>query len=214
MFRKLAVTVVLVAVLMAIALPFSPAVAQTGEPVVITWFIGLGAGGQPEHKAAQEEVMAAFNEAHDDIELEIIVADFDVSRDTLSTLIASGDAPDIIGPVGIGGSNDYAGTFLDLQPIIDEIGYLPFGRDEANLFFNVIAQRYERGSIIVTSNLPFSQWAGAFADDRTLVAALLDRLLHHAHIVQIAGESYRLRGKKTAGIAPKIDQDEVNNTAN
>ena len=98
--------------------------------------------------------------------------------------------------------------------IIDEIGYLPFGRDEANLFFNVIAQRYERGSIIVTSNLPFSQWAGAFADDRTLVAALLDRLLHHAHIVQIAGESYRLRGKKTAGIAPKIDQDEVNNTAN
>ena len=123
MFRKLAVTVVLVAVLMAIALPFSPAVAQTGEPVVITWFIGLGAGGQPEHKAAQEEVMAAFNEAHDDIELEIIVADFNVSRDTLSTLIASGDAPDIVGPVGIGGSNDYAGTFLDLQPIIDEIGY-------------------------------------------------------------------------------------------
>lgn len=79
--------------------------------------------------------------------------------------------------------------------IIDEIGYLPFGRDEANLFFNVIAQRYERGSIIVTSNLPFSQWAGAFADDRTLVAALLDRLLHHAHIVQIAGELSSTRQK-------------------
>ena len=86
--------------------------------------------------------------------------------------------------------------------IIDEIGYLPFGREEANLFFNVIAQRYEHGSVIVTSNLPFSQWADAFADDRTLVAALLDRLLHHAHIVQITGETYRLRGKKAAGISP------------
>lgn len=86
--------------------------------------------------------------------------------------------------------------------IIDEIGYLPFGREEANLFFNVIAKRYEHGSVIVTSNLPFSQWANAFAEDATLTAALLDRLLHHAHIVQISGESYRLKGKKAAGIAP------------
>ena len=86
--------------------------------------------------------------------------------------------------------------------VIDEIGYLPFGREEANLFFNVVAKRYERGSIIVTSNLPFSQWSNAFADDTTLTAALLDRLLHHAHIAQISGESYRLKDKKHAGIAP------------
>lgn len=86
--------------------------------------------------------------------------------------------------------------------IVDEIGYLPFGREEANLFFNVIAKRYEQGSIIVTSNLPFSQWSKAFADDTTLTAALLDRLLHHSHIVQISGESYRLRGKKVAGTVP------------
>lgn len=86
--------------------------------------------------------------------------------------------------------------------IIDEIGYLPFGRDEANLFFNVIAKRYEKGSVIVTSNLPFSQWSNAFADDTTLTAALLDRLLHHAHITQITGESYRLKDKKTAGLTP------------
>ncbi len=90
--------------------------------------------------------------------------------------------------------------------VIDEIGYLPFGREEANLFFNVIAKRYEYGSVIVTSNLPFSQWSTAFADDQTLTAALLDRLLHHAHIVQIAGNSYRLRGKKAAGIVPIITQ--------
>lgn len=92
--------------------------------------------------------------------------------------------------------------------IIDEIGYLPFGRSEANLFFNVIAKRYEIGSIIVTSNLPFSQWSTAFADDQTLTAALLDRLLHHAHIVQIAGDSYRLKGKKNAGILPVMLADD------
>ena len=89
--------------------------------------------------------------------------------------------------------------------IIDEIGYLPFGREEANLFFNVIAKRYERGSLVVTSNLPFSQWSTAFADDQTLTAALLDRLLHHAHIAQISGDSYRLKGKRTAGIVPIIN---------
>jgi len=87
--------------------------------------------------------------------------------------------------------------------IVDEIGYLPFGRDEANLFFNVVAKRYERGSMVLTSNLPFTQWASAFADDQTLTAAMLDRLLHHAHIVQITGESYRLKDKRKAGQAAK-----------
>lgn len=85
--------------------------------------------------------------------------------------------------------------------IVDEIGYLPFGREEANLFFNVVAKRYERGSMILTSNLPFAQWHGAFAEDQTLTAAMLDRLLHHGHIVQIAGESYRLKNKRKAGAA-------------
>jgi DNA replication protein DnaC len=87
--------------------------------------------------------------------------------------------------------------------VVDEIGYLPFGREEANLFFNVVAKRYERGSMVLTSNLPFTQWAGTFADDQTLTAAMLDRLLHHAHIVQITGESYRLKDKRRAGQAPK-----------
>jgi DNA replication protein DnaC len=83
--------------------------------------------------------------------------------------------------------------------VVDELGYLPFGREEATLFFNVVAKRYERGSMILTSNLAFSQWATAFADDQTLTAALLDRLLHHGHIVQIAGDSYRLKDKRKAG---------------
>lgn len=87
--------------------------------------------------------------------------------------------------------------------VIDEIGYLPFGREEANLFFNVIAKRYEQASVVLTSNLPFTQWASAFADDQTLTAAMLDRLLHHAHIVQITGESYRLKDKRKAGQAAR-----------
>ena len=89
--------------------------------------------------------------------------------------------------------------------IVDELGYLPFGRDEANLFFNVVARRYEHGSMILTSNLPFTQWADTLADDQTLTAAMLDRLLHHAHIVQISGDSYRLKDKRKAGTlrAPK-----------
>ena len=58
--------------------------------------------------------------------------------------------------------------------VIDELGYLPFGREEANLFFHVIAKRYERSSTIVTSNLPFTQWATTLADDATLTAALLE----------------------------------------
>jgi DNA replication protein DnaC len=62
-----------------------------------------------------------------------------------------------------------------------------------------VAKRYEQGSIVLTSNLPFTQWADAFAGDQTLTAAMLDRLLHHAHIVQITGESYRLRDKMRAG---------------
>jgi DNA replication protein DnaC len=84
--------------------------------------------------------------------------------------------------------------------IVDEVGYLPMNREQANLFFQVIAARYEKGSLIVTSNLPFGQWDSTFAQDTTLTAALLDRLLHHAHIVPIAGESYRLKHQRAAGM--------------
>ena len=87
--------------------------------------------------------------------------------------------------------------------IIDEIGYLPLGREQANLFFQVIARRYEKGSTILTSNLSFGSWDDAFAGDAVLTAAMLDRLLHHATVVQISGESYRLKDKRRAGIVAK-----------
>lgn len=92
--------------------------------------------------------------------------------------------------------------------VVDEIGYLPFGREEANLFFQVVAKRYEKGAMILTSNLPFSQWADAFAGDTTLTAAMLDRLLHHAHILTLSGESYRLKDKRKAGVVRKSSKPE------
>jgi DNA replication protein DnaC len=85
--------------------------------------------------------------------------------------------------------------------IIDEFGYLTLTRDEASHFFQVIAQRYEHGSVIITSNLPFAQWDTAFAGDATMTAAMLDRLLHHAHVAIISGDSYRLRERRKAGIS-------------
>ena len=84
--------------------------------------------------------------------------------------------------------------------LIDEIGDLPMSREQATLFFQVIAARYEKGSLIVTRNLPFGQWDATFAPDATLTAALLDRLLHPAHIVPIAGKNYRLKHQRQAGM--------------
>lgn len=100
------------------ALPIS---AQS--PVTITWFVGLGTGGQPEQIEAQNAVVAAFNASQSDIVLEVIYADNNVAPDTLSTLIASGDAPDIVGPVGNTGSNRFEGSFLDLEPLVESTGY-------------------------------------------------------------------------------------------
>ena len=84
--------------------------------------------------------------------------------------------------------------------IIDEIGYLPFSSTQANLFFQVIAKRYETGSVILTSNLSFGEWEQVFGGNTALTSAMLDRLLHHAHVIQIRGDSYRLKDKRKAGI--------------
>jgi len=79
--------------------------------------------------------------------------------------------------------------------IIDELGYVPFSQTGAKLLFEVFSQRYERGSTIVTSNLPFDEWTGVFASER-LTGALLDRLTHHVHILEMNGDSYRLKQSK------------------
>jgi DNA replication protein DnaC len=83
--------------------------------------------------------------------------------------------------------------------IIDEIGYLPLSREEASLFFRLVVRRYERASLIVTSNKSFLDWGEVF-NDHALATAILDRLLHHCTTLNIKGESYRLKEKRRAGL--------------
>ena len=79
--------------------------------------------------------------------------------------------------------------------IVDEVGYIPFDHDAANLFFQLVASRYETGSILVTSNLPFGRWGEVFGDE-VVAAAMIDRLVHHAEVLTLAGESYRTRARR------------------
>ena len=81
--------------------------------------------------------------------------------------------------------------------IVDEVGYVPFDPAAANLMFNLVSGRYERASLIVTSNKPFSAWGEVFGDD-AVATAMIDRLVHHAEILSLKGDSYRLRGKDGA----------------
>ena len=78
---------------------------------------------------------------------------------------------------------------------MDEVGHIPFDHDAANLFFHLVASRDEQGSILVTSNLPFGRWGEVFGDE-VVAAAMIDRLVHHAEVLTLAGESYRTRARR------------------
>lgn len=96
--------------------------------------------------------------------------------------------------------------------IIDELGFVPLSKTGAELLFEVFSQRYERGSILVTSNLPFDEWTEVFGSER-LTGALLDRLTHHVHILEMNGESYRLnqsKKQKKQRNATSSDQNDAN----
>lgn len=80
--------------------------------------------------------------------------------------------------------------------VLDEIGYLPIDQHGADLLFQVISQRYERGSIVLTTNKPFKQWPSIFNNDSTIASAVLDRLLHHAETIVIEGSSYRMKDRE------------------
>jgi DNA replication protein DnaC len=92
--------------------------------------------------------------------------------------------------------------FLDLTKckllIIDELGYLPYERQQATLMYQLIARRYERLSIIITTNKGFAQWGEIFGGDQAVASAILDRLLHHAAVINIRGPSYRLKDRQNA----------------
>lgn len=88
--------------------------------------------------------------------------------------------------------------------ILDEIGYLPLDRLGANLFFQLVSRRYERGSILITSNQSLTSWGQVFGD-QVIATAVLDRLLHHSTIINIKGESYRLKEKRKAGLLTRSE---------
>src|SRR5437899_7186193 len=91
------------------------------------------------------------------------------------------------------------------RPLIsDEIGYLPIDRAGANLFFQLISRRYERGPMVLTSNQSFGSWGDVFGD-RVIATAILDRVLHHAITINIRGNSYRLKDKLKAGLVKPVE---------
>jgi len=83
--------------------------------------------------------------------------------------------------------------------VIDELGYLPFDPNAAHLFFQLVSRRYERGSMLITSNRSVGEWGAVFGD-AVVATAILDRLLHHSHVITIRGDSYRLREKRRSGL--------------
>jgi DNA replication protein DnaC len=90
--------------------------------------------------------------------------------------------------------------------VVDEVGYIPFEPEAANLFFQLVSNRYERASLIVTSNKPFGRWGEVFGDD-IVAAAMIDRLVHHAEVVALKGDSYRLKDRDL-GRVPTTATDE------
>ena len=92
--------------------------------------------------------------------------------------------------------------------IIDELGYLPFDPKAAHLFFQLVSRRYEKGSTLITSNRSVSEWGEVFGD-AVVATAILDRLLHHSHVIAIRGESYRLKEKRRSGLVKSLNAQET-----
>ncbi|WP_163761723.1 IS21-like element helper ATPase IstB [Mycobacterium paragordonae] len=90
--------------------------------------------------------------------------------------------------------------------VVDEVGYIPFEPEAANLFFQLVSSRYERASLIVTSNKPFGRWGEVFGDD-VVAAAMIDRLVHHAEVIALKGDSYRIKDRDL-GRVPTVTADD------
>ena len=91
--------------------------------------------------------------------------------------------------------------------VIDEVGYIPFEPEAANLFFQLVSSRYERASLIVTSNKPFGRWGEVFGDD-VVAAAMIDRLVHHADVVNLKGDSYRLKNRDLGRVPTTVEAED------
>jgi multiple sugar transport system substrate-binding protein len=163
-----------------------PAATTAAPPaagkVRIRWFVGLGTGTDPGQILVQEEVVKDFNNSQDQIELVLEVVPYDAARDTLATQIASGNAPDIVGPVGWGGSNAFYGQWLDIDPYIQSSGF------DTSIFDPALVKFYqtEEGQV----GLPFAVFPGAMY----FVPAYFDEV-GLAYPPQTYGEKYELDGQ-------------------
>ena len=92
--------------------------------------------------------------------------------------------------------------------VVDEVGYIPFEAEAANLFFQLVSSRYERASLIVTSNKPFGRWGEVFGDD-VVAAAMIDRLVHHAEVISLKGDSYRLKDRDLGRVPAAAQTDDT-----
>jgi multiple sugar transport system substrate-binding protein len=156
---------------------------QPAEKVKIRWFVGLGTGTNPEQVTIQEEVVKDFNASQDKIELTLEIVPFDSARDTLSTQIASGAGPDIVGPVGWGGSNDFYGQWLDLTKPIEDNNF------DTSIFDPALIEFYQVEGEQV--GLPFAVFPGAIY----YVPAMFDEA-GLAYPPQKYGEKYVLDGNE------------------
>ena len=154
-----------------------PVAECEGGKVCIRWFVGLGTGTDAPQIATQEEVVADFNASQDEIQLILEIVPYNSARDALSTQIASGAGPDIVGPVGWGGSNDFYGQWLDITPQIESSGF------DTSIFDPALIKFYqtEEGQV----GLPFAVFPGAMY----FLPALFDEA-GLAYPPQVYGEKY------------------------
>lgn len=156
--------------------------AKPAGPVEVRWFVGLGTGTDPAQVTIQEEVVADFNASHPNIKLVLEVVPYDSARDTLSTQIASGNGPDIVGPVGWGGSNDFYGQWLNIAPQMEKAKF------DTSIFDPALIKFYQVEGEQV--GLPFAVFPGAIY----FVPAMFDEA-GLAYPPQKYGEKYELDGQ-------------------
>jgi len=175
--------------------------------VTVNWFVGLGTGGDPLQQDVQKAVVQKFNDTHPDIELKLTVVDNKVANDALSTLIAAGNSPDIVGPVGFAGANTFPGQWLDLTPLIAK------NKVDLKVFPEALVNLYKEGNALV--GLPFAVFPGLIYYNTDLFdeAGL-------AYPPAKVGEKYKLDGKDVdwswdtvAKVAAKLTVDANGKTA-
>lgn len=199
----------LIALAVLLALPASLSQVKAQGKVTVTWFVGLGTGTDAAQTSVQTAVVDKFNKSQDKIDLKLnIAASNQVAADALSTLIASGNSPDIVGPVGFDGANHFPGQWLDLQPLVDKTKY------DLKQFPDSLVQLY-RGSKNELVGIPFAVFPGLIYYNKDLFdeAGL-------AYPPSKFGDKYKLDGKDVdwtwdvvAQIAKKLTVDSAGNDA-